>query len=81
MNSSQYKEAQLKYLCSIIGCQPYEVIYITSHIDDYYTEWFEKKQDKKTGDFKKYKDGTLKLRPIRPSLKRLKIIQKAIKDK
>jgi RNA-directed DNA polymerase len=81
MNSSQYKEAQLRYLCSIIGCQPYEVIYITSHIDDYYTEWFEKKQDKKTGDFKRYKDGTLKLRPIRPSRKRLEIIQKAIKDK
>lgn len=81
MNSSQYKKSQLKYLCSIIGCQPYEVIYITEHIDDYYTEWFEKKPDKKTGDFKRYKDGTLKLRPIRPSLKRLKVIQKAIKNK
>ncbi len=81
MNSSQYKESQLKYLCSIVGCQPEEVLYITSHIDEYYSEWFEKKPDKKTGDFKRYKDGTLKLRPIRPSLKRLKVIQKAIKDK
>jgi RNA-directed DNA polymerase len=81
MNSFQFRKSQLKYLCAIIGCQPKEVIYITSHIDEYYREWFDKKPDKKTGDFKKYKDGTLKLRPIRPSLKRLKIIQKAIKNK
>ena len=81
MNSSQFKKTQLKYLCSIIGCEPKEVVYITSHIDDYYAEWFEKKPDKKTSDLKRYKDGTLKLRPIRPSLKRLKVIQKAIKIK
>lgn len=81
MNSSQYKKFQLKHLCSIIGCSPDEVIYITSHIDEYYREWFEMKSDKTTGDYKRYKDGTLKLRPIRPSLKRLKIIQKSIKDK
>lgn len=81
MNSSQYRKSQLKHLCSIIGCQPNEVIYITTHIDEYYREWFEKKPDNKTGDFKRYKDGSLKLRPIRPSLKRLKVIQKSIKDK
>jgi RNA-directed DNA polymerase len=81
MNSSQFKKSQLKYLCSIIGSQPEEIIYITTHINDYYREWFEKKPNQKTGDYKRYKDGTLKLRPIRPSLNRLKIIQKAIKKK
>ena len=81
MNSSEYKNAQLKHLCSIIGCQPYEVEYITSHIDEYYNEWFEKKTNKTTGEFKRYKDGTIKQRAIRPSLNRLKIIQKAIKNK
>ncbi|MFA5816470.1 MAG: reverse transcriptase family protein [Bacteroidales bacterium] len=80
MNSSLYKQAQLKHLCAIIGCQPNEVEYITSHSDDYYNEWFEKKINKSTGDFKKYKDGTIKQRAIRPSLKRLKIIQSSIKN-
>jgi RNA-directed DNA polymerase len=81
MNSSLYKKSQRKHLCAIIGCQPYELEYITSHIDDYYNEWFEKKINKITGDFKKYKDGTVKQRAIRPSLKRLKVIQSAIKNK
>lgn len=81
MNSSEYKTAQLKHLCSILGCKPYEVEYITSHIDEYYNEWLEKKTNKSTGEFKKYKDGTIKQRAIRPSLNRLKIIQKAIKIK
>jgi RNA-directed DNA polymerase len=81
MNSSLYKKTQLKLLCSIIGCKLHEVKYITSHIDDYYNEWFEKKVNKVTGDFKKYKDGTIKERAIRPSLNRLKIIQSAIKNK
>lgn len=81
MNSSEYKNAQLKHLCSIIGCQPYEVEYITSHLDEYYTEWFEEKKNKTTGEFKRYMDGAIKKRAIRPSLNRLKIIQKAIKDK
>lgn len=81
MNSSQYKKSQLKYLCNIIGCQPYEVEYITEHIDEYYKEWIEKKKNKLTGELKKYKDGTVKERVIRPSLKRLKIIQSAIKSK
>lgn len=81
MNSSQYKNSQLKHLCAIIGCKPYEVEYITTHLDEYYNEWFEKKINKATGDYKKFKDGTIKERAIRPSLNRLKIIQSAIKDK
>lgn len=81
MNSLQYKKSQMKLLCAIIGCQPSEIEYITSHIDGYYNEWFEKKINKVTGDFKKYKDGTVKQRVIRPSLNRLKAIQSAIKNK
>jgi RNA-directed DNA polymerase len=81
MNSSLYKKSQLKLLCSIIGCKPDEVEYITCNIDDYYTEWFEKKANKVTGDFKRYKDGTIKERAIRPSLNRLKTIQSSIKNK
>jgi len=81
MNSSQYKKSQLKYLCALIGCLPKEVEYILNHIDDYYIEWFEKKVNKTTGEYKKFKDGTIKQRAIRPSLKRLKAIQSAIKNK
>lgn len=81
MNSSEYKNSQLKYLCAIIGCKPYEVEYITTHLDEYYNEWFEEKIDKTTGDYKKYQDGTIKKRAIRPSLNRLKVIQLAIKNK
>jgi len=81
MNSSQYKKSQLKYLCVKIGCQPKEVEYIITHIDDYYLEWFEKKVNRTTGELKRYKDGTIKQRAIRPSLNRLKTIQSAIKNK
>ena len=81
MNSSLYKKQQLKHLCSIIGCKPFELEYITSHMDDYYAEWFEKKINKETGEFKTYRNGTIKQRVIRPSLRRLKIIQSSIKKK
>src|SRR5687767_6585622 len=81
MNSLLFKKSQLKKLCSIIGCKPMEVKYITEHIDDYYNEWFEEKINKSTGEFKKYRDGTVKQRAIRPSLKRLKAIQSSIKNK
>ena len=81
MNSLQFKKYQLKNLCAIIGCKPYEVEYITKHMDDYYSEWVEKKKNKSTGELKTYKDGTVKERVIRPSQKRLKIIQSAIKTK
>lgn len=81
MNSSQYKKNELKKLCSIIGYKPKEVEEITSNIDSYYTEWGEKKIDKKTGEFKRYKDGTIKERIIRPSSRELKQIQKNIKNR
>ena len=80
MNSLQFKKSQLKQVSTIIGSTPDEIEYIAEHIDDYYKEWFEKKVNKTTGDFKKYKDGTIKQRAIRPSLNRLKAIQSAIKN-
>jgi len=79
MNFSEYNTSQLKYLSAILGCKPAEIEYIAAHPDEYYREWFEKKIDKISGDFKRYKDGTVKQRAIRPSLKRLKAIQTAIK--
>ena len=81
MNSSQYKKNELKKLCSIIGFKPDEVIEILTNIDQYYRERIENKEDKKRGGFKRYKDGTIKKRTIRPSLKELKKIQSRIKDR
>lgn len=81
MNSSQYKRNEFKKLCAAIGFKPIDVETLISNIDSYYKEWVEKKTDKKTGDFKKYKDGTIKKRTIRPSLKELKAIQGKIKNK
>lgn len=81
MNSSQYKVNELKKLCSIIGFKPKDVELIVLNIDNYYKEWVEKKIDKKTGDFKRYIDGTIKERTLRPSLQELKTIQTNIKNK
>jgi RNA-directed DNA polymerase len=81
MNSSQYKKNEFKKLCAVIGFKPTDIEILISNIDSFYKEWVEKKTDKKTGDFKKYKDGTIKERTIRPSLKELKVIQGNIKNK
>lgn len=81
MNSSRYKKYQFKLFCSEIGFSPAEVEYIVENINNYYNEWFEKKPNKKTGGFKKYLDGTLKMRVIRPSLRELKVIHKRIKKR
>ncbi len=81
MNSIQFKNYQFKKLSADIGYDPKKLKYIVDNIDEYYKEWFEKKEDKKNGGYKKYKDGTEKLRVIRPSLKELKIVQKKIKDR
>ena len=81
MNSSQYKKNELKKLALILNFKPEKIIEITSNIDAYYRKWEEKKIDKKTGDFKRYKDGTIKIRIIRESLKELKTIQSKIKNK
>jgi RNA-directed DNA polymerase len=81
MNSSQFKRNELKKLGACIGFKPSEITSLLSKIDDFYTQWVEEKTDKKTGDLKKYKDGTVKKRVIRPSLKELKVIQTNIKNR
>lgn len=80
MNSSQFKKNEFKRLCATIAFRPSQIEQVVANIDDYYQEWTEKKVDKKTGQFKKYQDGTLKKRTISPSIKELKIIQKNIKN-
>jgi RNA-directed DNA polymerase len=81
MNSSPYKKYELKKFFAIIGFKQSEVEVIVHNLDNYYKEWIEKKIDKNTGEPKKYLDGTIKERIIRPSFKELKIIQRRIKDK
>lgn len=81
MNSSQFKSNEFKKLCSLVGFKPDFIQYIVDNIDSYYQEWVEKKIDKKTGEFKRYRDGTIKERIIRPSLRELKLIQTRIKNK
>lgn len=81
MNSLLFKKQQFKLFCSIIGFKTTDIEYIEKNIDSYYNEWFEKKVDKKTGEFKKYKDGTIKKRAIRPSLRELILIHDNIKDR
>lgn len=81
MNSLQFEESELKRFGAIVGFSPTEIKDIGDHIDDYYKEWFEKKVNRSTGEFKKYKDGTVKERVIRPSLDRLKILQRRIKNR
>ncbi len=81
MNSSQFKKNEFKKLCVTIGVKPKVVEDLIANIDKYYKEWVEKKTDKKTGEIKTYKDGTVKQRTIRPSLKELKSIQSNIKNR
>ncbi len=81
MNSSQFKKSQFKLFCADIGYDPKDLESIAENIDAHYKERTEYKPDKKNGGFKKYKDGTLKTRIIRPSSKKLKKIQRRIKDK
>lgn len=81
MNSSRFKKNELKKLASLVGFKPQLIEHVIENIDNYYNEWVEKKIDKKTGDFKRYKDGTIKQRILRPSKGELKIIQTRIKNK
>lgn len=81
MNSSQYKQNELKKLCAAVGFKPVKIEALILNIDYYYKEWVERKVDKNTGKVKKFKDGTIKKRIIRPSLKELNVIQKNIKNK
>lgn len=79
MNSLKYKKRQLQLLGSILHCPPAEIEIISEHIEDYYRKWIEEKKDKVTGVVKTYPDGTPKVRVIRPSLGRLKEIQRSIR--
>jgi RNA-directed DNA polymerase len=81
MNSLQFKENEFKKFCATIGFSPLIVNKLSSSIGQFYDEWIEEKIDKNTGDLKKYQDGTIKKRIIRPSLNQLKEIQKNIKNK
>jgi len=80
MNSSLFKKMQLKKLAADIGCSPAEIQFLLSDIDSHYRSWVEQKVNKKTGDFKRYKDGTIKQRIISPSDARLAILQTKFKD-
>lgn len=80
MNSSLYQKAQLKELASILGTTSHQLKEIASGIVGYYREWTEEKYDK-TGELKRYKDGTIKTRVISPPQDPLYSIQSAIKDR
>lgn len=69
------------FLPSIIGEKSEILDEIIKDIDSHYTERIEHKIDSKTGQPKTYLDGTVKERIIRPSKKRLKLIQSKIKDR
>ncbi|WP_343631101.1 reverse transcriptase family protein [Fluviicola sp.] len=81
MISSEFEKSEFKKFCHNIGIKKELVSEISSNLDSYYKEWQEIKKDKVTGENKKYKDGTVKKRIIRPSLKELKVIQRAIKER
>ena len=79
MNSSQFRKNEFKKLCALIGFKTDTVREVISNIDKFYYDKVETKKDKKTGEVKKYKDGTIKKRIMHPSIKELKSIQKSIK--
>ena len=79
MNSLQFKKNEFKKLCAFIGFKTNIVTEVIANIDKFYYEKVEIKKDKKTGEVKKYKDGTIKKRTLHPSIKELKAIQKSIK--
>lgn len=77
MNSSRFKQQQLKYLSHLLHCTPAEILYICENIHLFYGKWVEDKMDKK-GNIKLYPNGTPKQRIIRPSYSKLKQIQTSI---
>jgi len=81
MNFSQFKKSEFKRFCSILNFKPDCISQIAANIDSYYNEWITDKKDNKTNDFKRYKDGTIKQRIIRPPKDELKKIQGRIKDR
>jgi RNA-directed DNA polymerase len=81
MNSSRYNKYQTKELCKTLGCKIEELKSITDNIDSFYEEIITNKINKETGDKKCFRDGTIKKRILRPSIGRLKELQKIIKVK
>jgi RNA-directed DNA polymerase len=79
MNTLQYKKNEIKKFCTLINVKPIDLEPIIENIDFFYKEMVEEKVDK-LGTPKKYKDGTIKTRNIRPSKNELKIIQSRIKN-
>ena len=79
MNSSESKHKL--YLPSIIGETKENLDLIIKEIDSHYRERVEQKLDPKTGKPKTYLDGSIKERVIRPSKRKLKLIQSKIKDR
>lgn len=79
MNISQYKKNEIKKFCSLIKTKQEDLNNIIENIDSYYSEWNEPKLDK-FGNPKKHKDGTIKIRTIRPPKNELKLIQSRIKN-
>jgi RNA-directed DNA polymerase len=79
MSSSESRHKM--FLPSIIGETKDVLDEIIKDIDNHYTERIEQKMDGKTGQAKTYLDGTVKQRVIRPSKRRLKLIQSKIKDR
>lgn len=80
MNSSRFEKRQLQWLASLLKCSPKEIIYLCNNNKRYYGRKVEYKTDKTTGKVKTYADGSLKQRIIRPSYRRLKEIQRSIKN-
>jgi len=78
MDSTKFKNQQLKKLSSDLGIKSEKIKFALDNIDSFYTEYSKKKVDRKTGEIKKYKDGTVKKRIIRPSNNHLKFIQDQI---
>jgi len=58
MNSSKFREKQLKYLASLLNCSPMEIEYLCNNIQSYYGKRVEQKKDKATGKVKTFLDGT-----------------------
>lgn len=81
MNSSPFKKYELKKFSALVGFKKTELETIANNLENYYNEWVEKKFDKKTGDFKRYRDGTIKERVIRASLRELNTVQSRIKNR
>src|SRR5688572_14108516 len=78
MKYLKYKKRQLNYLAALLCCKSAEIEFICENINSYYEKWIENKLDS-SGKIRTFSDGTPKQRIIRPSFRRLKEIQRAIK--